>query len=203
MELMSRIIKIDSCLSIYSYLMLFGKTTPAELRNATGLSKATMFRSLALMSEAGVLAHEEDSEVADKRYSQHYYISQNIIEMSKELSSPGLASYAESQGRAGLVAEWIRNLEFLPATLNQHTTQLLISMSCQEEVKESSPNVVTKLMVFRVDEGENPGEVLKSLQDFVEWFDGKHKTKRRDWRKPIRNPVVLSMSLVSLDSAGR
>ena len=200
---MTRIIKIDSCLSIYSYLLLFGKTTPAKLRDGTGLSKATMFRNLALMLEAGVLANEQDSDVTDKRYSQHYYISRNIIEMSKELSSPDLASYADSQGRAGLVAEWASNLEFLPATLNQYTTHLLVFMPCQKEPEESSSSVVTKLMVFRVGEGENPGEVVRSLQDFVEWFDSKHKTKRRDWRKPIQNPVVLSISLVSADSAGR
>ena len=55
MEQLLKIINIDSCLLIYSYLMVFGKTTPAELRKVTGLSKATMFRNLALFSDAGIL----------------------------------------------------------------------------------------------------------------------------------------------------
>jgi len=199
MEMVSRIIRIDSCLSIYSYLMLFGKTTPAELREMTGQSKATMFRNLALMSNAGILAHEEDSDVADKRYSQHYYISRNMIEMIKELSSQGLAGYAESRGKASLLATWTRNLEVLPSTLAQRTTQLLISMSCREKAKGSSPPAIMKLVVFRLGEGGNADDIVKSIQGFVDWFDSKYRSKRRDWRKPIRHPVVLSMSLASLD----
>lgn len=200
MEKMSRIVRIDSCLSIYSYLMLFGKTTPAELRQVTGQSKATMFRNLALMSDAGILAHEEDSNAPDKRYSQHYYISRNIIEMNKELSSQDLVGYAASHGKAALVSTWANNLEFLPSSLAQHSTQLLISISSREEEKGSSTKAVMKVMVFRMGEGANPDDITKSVQDFVNWFDGKYRSKRRDLRKPMQSPVVLSMSIACFAS---
>lgn len=60
--LVTKIINTESCLLIYSYLTLYGKTTPVELRQRINLSKATVFRSLALLTEAGIVSKEMQQE---------------------------------------------------------------------------------------------------------------------------------------------
>ncbi len=202
MREMNKILSTDSCMDIYVYLMLFGKSTPANLRNVTGFSKATVFRSLAMMLHAGVLEQESDPNVPDKRYAQQYFVSKDIMVVNKELYSAELAAYAESHQKGRVVSDWLSGVESLALTLNRHATQLLASMSTGNEPETSCCRILTKMIAFRIADAQDPSEIEAKLRQFIDGFDRDYKTERRDWRTPIRSPVVLSMSFMSVNTEG-
>ena len=198
MREMNRILCTPSCMGIYAYLMLFGKTTPANLRSVIGLSKATVFRSLAMMMHAGVLDQEEDLSAQDKRYAQQYFVSKDIMAVSKGLYSEELAAYAESHQKGDVLSDWLTRVEALPLTLNRHTAQVLASVSTKEESETACCKILTKMIAFRVADARNPSEIQAKLSQFIDAFDREYSTERRDWKRPIRSPAVLSMSFMSV-----
>jgi len=200
MKQLNKIFNIESCLLIYSYLMVFGKTTPAELRDVTGLSKATMFRNLALLSEVGILKKQEVKSVSDKRYSLHYYIANNLIELTKKIYSPRIRTYGESTGRTTLINTWLSNIETLPYLLNQYTSQAIMMMAQKpQEDPEALCPVVSKLIVFRLGDIAKIGKFNKRLIKLVEDFDLTQTESKRDWKKPLAHPVALSINVVALN----
>ncbi len=200
MQQLTQISDSESSLLIYCYLNLHGKTTPAELREQTGLSKATTFRNLALLMQAGLIEKEKDSTVADKRYRLHYYIKQNILELSKTLTSSELREHAVVSGRTAILQEWVFALENLPLALNQLTSKLMLSM------RHPAPNglaaecqKIIKMMAFRLEDVDDFNELLPAFTDFLTDFDTRPSKKPRDWKQPLKQPVALSISAVALD----
>jgi hypothetical protein len=181
--------------------MIFGKTTPAELRKVTGQSKATMFRNLARLSDAGILKKEEVKSVDDKRYSLHYYISKNLMDMTKKLYSKKLAQYAASHGKSNLIRDWVSSIEALPYILNQQTSRLILHKA-QEPSEDGRCVVVSKFLAFRVEDLKSVGPLHKKLQAIVENIDSKKGDSKRNWKEPLKHPVAISMSVVSLNPEG-
>ncbi|MFW9914853.1 MAG: hypothetical protein ACFFGZ_04495 [Candidatus Thorarchaeota archaeon] len=200
MKLLTKICQLESCLLLYSYLMLFGKTTPVELREKTGLGKATIFRNLALLLKAGIVEKEEDMAVADKRYSLHYYISQNLINLSKLLCSTELTNYAKATNQSQTVEDWLTTLETFPLTLNRFTSEHILAMR-----HPSSPGLpstcqkVAKIMVFRLEDVEDFSQLIEKLKEFVNDLDVHIIKGERDWKKPLQRPAAISLSVVALD----
>jgi hypothetical protein len=200
MEHLTKIVKTDSCLLIYSYLMLFGKTTPAELRDVTGQSKATMFRNLSLLTDAGLLSKEEDNSVDDKRYSTNYYVAQEIMKISKQLLSRKLRKHAKESNRSQIVDDWMTIIEALPLKLSRLTSQLILLMAARSLDGECVPcPVVSKMLVFRLADIEQVNVIHKKLVDFVNDFDSRKPAGKRDWKKPLKKPVVLSIGVIALN----
>jgi hypothetical protein len=200
MELLTQISNSESSLLIYSYLNLHGKTTPAEIRVHTGLSKATTFRNLALLSQAGLIGKEDDPTVADKRYRLHYYITQNILELSKTLFTPELRKFAITQGKSQTLKDWVLALENLPLALNQLASKLMLSMRhpSPDGLTEECQKIV-KMMVFRLEDVDDFNELLSTLTTFLTQFDRRQSRTPRDWKRPLKRPVALSISAVALD----
>ncbi len=200
MEQLLKIINIDSCLLIYSYLMVFGKTTPAELRAVTGLSKATMFRNLALLSNAGILKKQDVKDVSDRRYSLHYFLGKNLVELTKKLFSSRLRKHAEASDRTDLVHTWLSTIEVLPLLLNQYTTQAIMLMAekSQTESEVACP-IVSKMIIFRLGDISKIGTLNRRIIKLVEDFDSKQVPGKRDYKAPLTHPVALSINVVALN----
>jgi hypothetical protein len=197
---LTKIVKTDSCLMIYSYLMLFGKTTPAELRDVTGQSKATMFRNLSLLTEAGLLNKEEDQSVADKRYSTNYYVAQEIMKITKQLMSKKLRKYAVESNRSQVVDEWTTSIEALPLKLSRLTSELILLMAARSSEEDGVPcPIVSNMLVFRLADIDQVSVIYKKLVEFVSDFDTRKPAGKRDWKKPLKKPVVLSISAMALN----
>jgi predicted transcriptional regulator len=195
--LVTKIINTESCLLIYSYLTLYGKTTPVELRQRINLSKATVFRSLTLLTEAGIVSREINNQVADKRHSVEYYITETLEEFSKATISEEVKKRAESQEKLSILEDWLSQLEFLPLVLNQLTSRLMISVCDDSSSPEGEKKQIIKTLVFRLKEEENYTEFQKKLMDFMREIDAKHSNKKRNLKEPMKNPVAFSISVVA------
>lgn len=180
--------------------MLFGKTSPAEMRKRTGLSKATMFRNLALLSEAGLVDKEEDTTVSDKRYSLQYYVRQDLMALSKRMYSEELREYAKAVDRVQVLNEWFATLKTLPLTLNRLTTQLMLSMRhpSPDGVPDRCQKVIMALAYCLEDVDDLQGLIGK-LGEFTKALDPYRSKIGRDWKKPLRKPVAIVMSVTALD----
>ena len=196
---LTKIIKTESCLLIYSYLALFGKTTPAELRKRTNLSKATIFRNLSLLTEAGILTKEINDQIIDRRYNLEYYISETLADISKIFFSKRLLKYVESQKKLDTLDNLLSQLEFLPLILNRLTSQLMISTCKYPSFRDGKQNRVVKTLIFRLKEEENYENFHKKLMDLIEYVDTKKIEKKRNMKEPMKNPVAFSVSIVAYD----
>ncbi|MHA2141014.1 MAG: hypothetical protein ACXADD_05875 [Candidatus Thorarchaeota archaeon] len=193
-----KIIETESCLLIYSYLMLFGRTTPAKLREVTGLSKATMFRNLALLYDAEILAKEEVS-VTDRRYGLHYYISKNLLDVAKRLYSRRIQKYAIEKDDQEILQRWVMALETLPLALNRFTTQLILTMAqTTSGIEVDDCIVVTKMVAFRVGDVADAPKIIQMIRNLVEAFDTQGSSKKRNWKQPLTQPATMTVSLVSM-----
>ncbi|UCE10890.1 MAG: MarR family transcriptional regulator [Candidatus Thorarchaeota archaeon] len=197
-RLYTRVGQQESSLQIYSYLMINGKTTAAELRRKTGLSNATVFRSLALLLEAQLVDKEEDPDATDRRYSMHYYITRNIVDVSKKLVTKSLVTFAEMTGKSKTLQAWYQVLEYLPLTLNRFTSQYALDIGCtpvdDDEVEEAR---FVKMMAFCVDSIDDVKTLLMKVQQFVGEYQALQGKEKRNWKSPLANPVVLSVSVVA------
>lgn len=195
---LNKIIGLDSCLLIYSYLLLFGRTTPAKLREVTGLSKATMFRNLALLFDAGLIEKEDVKTASDKRYSLHYYISRDIMKEASELSMNSVVDYAQKEGKVDIITRWGNALETLPIALNRHSSQLIMQLAqTPTDNAQDDCLVISRFLSFRVDEVEDLTALFHLMHEVVNRFDSLKSIKKRNMKKPLRMPVVMSLSLTT------
>ena len=193
-----KIIDTESCLLIYSYLMLFGRATPAKLREVTGISKATVFRNLALLHDAEVLAKEEVS-VSDRRYGLHYYISKNLFDIAKRLYSKKVQKYAVESNNQALLDRWAIALETLPLILNRLTTELILKVAqLPSEAEPDECVVITKMVAFRVGNIDAAPLIIKEIANLVKTFDTQAGSKKRNWKKPLSKPAAMTVSLVAM-----
>ncbi|MFX0084709.1 MAG: MarR family transcriptional regulator [Candidatus Hodarchaeota archaeon] len=199
-KLLSRICGLESCLLIYSYLMLFGKNTPAQMRKMTGLSKATMFRNLTLMLKAELIEKEEDKSVSDKRHSLNYYIKDDLLEITKETYSEDLKRYIQEQAKISILNEWIETLQILPLTLNQIMTKLLLTKQQRtSEISEEDCDKLVMLLTFKVEDMKNLKELTSKIQELLEVMKSSKAKTPRDWKIPLNNPVTVSINVLALN----
>ncbi|TFH09567.1 MAG: transcriptional regulator [Candidatus Thorarchaeota archaeon] len=195
---LNKIIGLDSCLLIYSYLLLFGRTTPAKLREVTGLSKATIFRNLALLFDAEIIEKEDVKTTSDKRYSLHYYIARDLMKEASELSLKPVMYYVKQEGKMDIIAEWGSALETLPIALGRHSSRFIMQIAQTPTDKaQDDCLVISKFLSIRVDEVDDLSALFFHLHDAINRFDEMKSSKKRNMKKPLRRPVVMSISLTA------
>ena len=59
--------------------------------------------------------------------------------------------------------------------------------------------VVSKFLVFRLQDIESVGELHKNLKAIVDDIDSKQVHKKRNWKQPLQRPVAITISVVSLN----
>ncbi|MFX0117107.1 MAG: hypothetical protein ACFFB3_21345, partial [Candidatus Hodarchaeota archaeon] len=77
------IAKRESCTIIMTNLEIYGRMTHRDLLKRTNLGRGTIFRSLNLLKEAGIVAKGEDPEIEDKRMNTYYYMKKDTFEYPK------------------------------------------------------------------------------------------------------------------------
>ena len=199
LESLLKVLETDSCLQIYSYLILFGKTTPAKLREVTGQSKATVFRNLSLLHETEVLDKAEDPNADDKRYNLYYYVKQDILQLVKDIFSSGIEKHAIENSKQDILARWTNAVEALPLALGQFTNQfIMLSASTESTVTDSGRVAVAKIISFRVGETDDLANLITQISNLVRTFESRKAKHKRNFKKPLNRPVAMSISLTFL-----
>jgi hypothetical protein len=192
-----KVLETDSCLQIYAYLILYGKTTPAKLREVTGQSKATIFRNLALLYETGILDKIEDPSATDKRYNLNYYVKQDILKLVKLIYNSEVDKYARENNKSDVISQWMFSVEALPLTLSQFTNQM-IAFSAATSATEENCLALVKLISFRVGESDDLNILMGQISNLISSFEQKKSKRKRDFKDPLNQPVALSISLTFL-----
>lgn len=159
-----------------------------------------MFRNLVLLSEAGLVDKEEDPTVSDKRYSVQYYVRQDVMALSKQVYSEELREYAKAGDRVQVLDEWLATLKTLPLTLNQLTTQLMLSLCppSQEEAPDRCQKVIMALGYCLEDVDDLQG-LIRQVREFFKALDPYRSKIERDWKNPLRKPAAIVISVTALD----
>jgi predicted transcriptional regulator len=193
-----KVLETDSCLQIYSYLLLFGKTTPARLREITGQSKATIFRNLALLYETDVLDKMEDPSATDKRYNLYYYVKQDLLKLVKTIYNSDVDSHAREDDKSDIISRWMISVEALPLTLSQFTNQMIAYSAAVSANEDENCMALVKIISFRIGESEDLNELVKQMSELINTFEQKKNGLKRNFKTPLTRPVSLSISLTFL-----
>ncbi|MFX0063796.1 MAG: MarR family transcriptional regulator [Candidatus Hermodarchaeota archaeon] len=156
-----KVFKIESCLLIYFYLMINGKTTPNHLRAELRISKATVFRSLGFLLDTGLVRKEELDYVPDKRSNIFYFVEKPIRDILSNFNySSEFEAFVEAQGATKVLNEW--------KSVGQNSTSIFsnavakIFELCQE--KEKPIQIIAKASVC-----ENCGKVHVPEEQDEKW----------------------------------
>ncbi len=119
-----KVYKIGSCLLIYFYLMIYGKSTPYQLRFDLDVSKATLFRSLGFLLDARFVIKDEIGNSSDKRYTHYYSTAKTISEISNIELSEELKEFAKKKNKIKILEEWELTLQRAPSIYGNITSKL-------------------------------------------------------------------------------
>ena len=102
--------------------------------------------------------------------------------------------------RTDLIDSWLSTIETLPLLLNRYTSQaiMLMAQKPRPDGDETCP-VVSKMLVFRLGDISKVGTFNKRLLKLVEDFDAKSAQGKRDFKKPLQQPVALAINVVALN----
>ncbi len=152
------------------------------------------------MTKIGLLTKEEDPSVVDRRYRTHYYIHQTLGELLEHAISEGLVQYAEEKNEPQLVARWIQAWETVPLTLNQLTTQLMLSMRHSTPTGDQDTcRKVTKIIGFHVTEEGYFVGLDTQLKEFIRNLQSHLSKVKRNWKEPLKQPIAIALSIVTLN----
>ncbi|MHA2226912.1 MAG: hypothetical protein ACXAC8_16985 [Candidatus Hodarchaeales archaeon] len=166
----------------------------------TGLSKATLFRNLSMMSEAALIEKEEDDTVSDKRHSLYYFIQEDLLKKTKETYSEELKRFLQEQGKMTVLNKWVETLQTLPMTLSRITTKLLLTK--QQRTLEQSEEECDKLVMmltFRLEDMRNLNPLKTKIQELIKTMEDSKAKIPRDWKVPLKKPVAVSINVVALN----
>ena len=152
------------------------------------------------MSKATILRKEENPAIADKRYRTHYFIHRTLGEVLEQAISERLVEHAQARGQSQLVRSWMEAWEITPLTLNRLTTTLMLGMRHTGEAGVSDTcRKVTKVIGFHVAEGEQLDAIVVKLRQLLTDLQSQISESRRDWKKPLKRPIALSITVVTVN----
>ncbi len=106
LEKQLKVFKIKSCLLIYFYLIIYGKTNPSMIKADLQLSKATLFRNLNFLIESGFIVKTSDEKSLDKRSTSSYFAAKPFSLLCELSISEDVKKYAIKQEKHGIIDEW-------------------------------------------------------------------------------------------------
>ena len=208
--------KIESCLLIYFHLMIYGKNTPYQLRFDLGISKATLFRSLGFLLDAGFVAKDEIENSSDKRYTHYYSIAKTISEISNIELSEELREFALKKNKIETIKEWELTIQKAPSIysnitsklfeLKQKTTKgktqvkaVFISKDSNETLQsheEQKMRIERRIKLFTLMEAPDDDLFLK-LQQFLNslQLNQEYLTKNKE---KMKKPIYISIDFIEL-----
>jgi predicted DNA-binding transcriptional regulator len=119
-----KVFKIKSCLLIYFYLLIYGKSIPSIIKTDLQLSKATLFRNLNFLTASGFILKANVQKSTDKRSTSYYFAAKPFSSLCDLSISEEVKSYAIKQGKQGVLDEWNEIARASPSLFSSVTALL-------------------------------------------------------------------------------
>ncbi|MHA2171824.1 MAG: hypothetical protein ACXAB7_18265 [Candidatus Kariarchaeaceae archaeon] len=201
-EQVIRIIETESCLLIYFHLLIFGESTPAELRKNTNLPKTTLFRNLSLLLDAEFVAKYIDDSKDDKRHSTLYYIKTPLREISNLNVDSELENHAHNVTKISIVQHWQSLLPRLPVIFTKLCSTIFLHQDETAKVRMTNratlidADLLSKcnVMLFTLFDAEDNVEIIEHFNQFLQKIDPK---KIEPKTEGMQIPVALSINMLS------
>ncbi|MFX0092351.1 MAG: hypothetical protein ACFFBD_11360 [Candidatus Hodarchaeota archaeon] len=211
-----KVFKIESCLLIYFYLMIYGKNIPNRLKSELGISKATVFRSLGFLLDAGFVNKEEIDSSPDKRSNVFYYVSKPILEICSNVNfSQEFEEYARMKGSSNILDNWKSIVEKSTSIFSNSLARIFEL----QRKKAKSVHAIAKAIVcddcgkIHIPEAqkekqrrriqlftimESPDEdIFQKLQKFLSSLQIKTDVPQKEGEK-MKNPLSLAIDIIEL-----
>jgi predicted transcriptional regulator len=196
--------------------MIYGKKTPKDLISELAMSKATLFRSLGFLLDAGFVDKEEVDNALDKRSSTFYYVSNNIQENYFITVPREVEEQAEANGKIKIIEEWKSITERAPSIFSNVLAKIFELNRKKDKIKperrvihvcdECGKTTIDKeldvkrskrIKVFSI--MENPNEdVFQKLQEFLKSLQLKEKNEIKKGEK-MNKPISFVIDLMEFN----
>ncbi len=203
-ERIIRITNTDSCFLIYFQLLIFGKSTPSELRKKTNQGKSSLYRNLSLLFDADLVGKETDQTVTDKRYQTYYYAKISLGEFSKVELREELLIFAKEKHKIGVINEYELLIQKMPIIFTQLCSTLFLNQDPITKVKilnransiDSNLLEECNVILFTLFDAEENPQIIKKFSKFLKSMDMKKIGRKQEG---MRIPVALSINMMSFD----
>ncbi|MFW9928607.1 MAG: hypothetical protein ACFFD1_04375 [Candidatus Thorarchaeota archaeon] len=194
----------ESCAIIYTNLLIYGKLSYNELMNKTDLGRGTIFRALTLLSEANLIEKGIDPKIKDKRMNSYYFAKpfEALFDMDKLFFD-----YLKEKNLLKLYFTFLRNERDLTNNIVKAVMRIQTDKTIQKIQKkikniEKQSKEHKNRFTFTYNEiGSISDPVLffKEFQNLCMRFEDEIHRKKRDFKEPLSNPVLLSVVFSTLN----
>lgn len=189
------IVKRDSCTIIMTHLEIHGRMTHHELLKKTNLGRGTIFRSLALLQEAGIVAKGEDPEIEDKRKKFYYYMKKLTFEYPK--FDPELLAYLTETNRAKLYEDWLFSWSIQPTAMLKETARIRTKKILENRDRGEALSDDGFCVVFQISSIADSATIFEKIQECI--AEVNKQSSEVSSEKPLENPKVFSLFYFPLD----
>lgn len=211
-----KVFRIKSCLLIYFYLLIYGKTIPSIIKTDLQLSKATLFRNLNLLTASGFIIKTNVKKSIDKRSTSFYFATKPFSSLCDLSISEEVKNYAIKQGKQEIIDEWDEIVRGSP-NLFSSVTALLFNLKKKKQdqivqvkmsqmfdnteqvnIKEVVSKIPQKkrLLLFTLIDTPQV-DVFDKLQQFITSLE-LNQVEFPEGGKKMNNPLSISIDLLEL-----
>ena len=202
MEKQLKVFVHESCQVIHTYLTIFGKMTHNDLMDRLEFSRGTIFQSLLLLQEAGLVEKGIDPSIEDKRKNVFYYSTGADIEV---LMERGFLNYIIKAGKLDVYKNWVKNSLIISTSMLRTAYRISIQPLLEKIEKKSKSQLKSKeregeyiIKYTEIDSIANREGLIKKIESCIEEFERQIKGTERDYKEPLENPVAFSIFFAPL-----
>lgn len=201
MESILKVLSTSSCLQVYFYLKIYGKSPPSEIGNIVQISNATLFRHLNLLKQSDLVEREKNEMIEDKRFTSKYFVCRDLHSLYEYELDEKLEKIAKDNGIEYIIEDWTKLIPNIASVFADSITQLFMKIHSQSKLKikhghheEILDEVKSgKIMSFGIIDEEKYDEFTKEIFQVLMKY---RKRKKITIGEAITNPVAFSINVM-------
>ena len=189
----------ESNLAIYLHLGIQGQMTPHDIIENTIFGKATVFRALKELIDSKLIDTDIDPAIEDKRKNKVYFVIKDLDDFPT--IDEDFITFCIENGHTDTLEDFIVFIRSLAVN------SMKVSMDFRDHItiKDSKQDWYSKLarrgmFSFLIVDYEDQKVIRDYAIEFLEKIDKLQNKDRNLSRKPIENPIILSLGIFPLRS---
>ena len=187
----------ESNLAIYLLLGLHGQMTPNELIENTKFGKATIFRSLKDLSEAGLVDADIDISIKDKRKNKFYFVIKELDDFPN--TDDDFIAFCVKNSHTETLKDFIVFIRSLAVNSMKVSMDFRANVQERNSTEDWYSKVANKgLFAFSILDLKENEKIMTFAKEFLEKVQALPDRKKEPSREPMKNPLVLSLGVFPL-----